>query len=112
MYQMKFLWAAICGLLFFSACKKESSCPYANPTVKATATEIAALQDFLQVNNITATQDGSGIFYTITTNGQGAVASMCSFWYRPKQSTTHFCFFAYGFAVRLCAFLVVAFVQW
>lgn len=79
MYQMKFLWAAICGLLFFSACKKESSCPYANPTVKATATEIAALQDFLQVNNITATQDGSGIFYTITTNGQGAVASMCSY---------------------------------
>ena len=79
MYQMKFLWAAICGLLFFSACKKESTCPYANPTVKATATEIAALQDFMEVNNITALQDGSGIFYAITVNGQGTVASMCSY---------------------------------
>lgn len=70
---------AVSTVLIFCACKKESSCPYSTPTIKATATEILALQNFLQANSITATQDASGIFYTITSNGQGATSGMCSY---------------------------------
>lgn len=78
-YHMKVILTAMSVLLVFGACKKENSCPYAKPTVTATSNEILVLQNYLQMNSITATQDGSGLFYAVTSNGQGAVPAMCSF---------------------------------
>lgn len=76
---MKFLFSAICSIIFFCSCKKESSCPYAHPTIKATDNEIVALQNYLQSNNIQASQDASGIFFNITSPGQGNSPGMCSY---------------------------------
>lgn len=50
-----------------------------NPcALKAPASEIQAVQDYLTANNITATQHCSGLFYYIDVMGTGDTANVCS----------------------------------
>lgn len=74
------------GLLtasLFSACIKSSSnapvaCTYDACAVKAPASEIKDVQDYLTANNITATQHCSGVFYSIDNAGTGTAPTACS----------------------------------
>lgn len=74
----KFLAAVfIIGIL--AGCKKNSnSCNYDACAVKASASEIASVQNYLTTNNITATQHCSGLFYRIENPGTGATPNACS----------------------------------
>ena len=46
--------------------------------IKAPASEIQSVQDYLTANGISATQHCSGMFYTIDAPGTGAVPNICS----------------------------------
>jgi len=61
------------------SCKKDKTCARTeNPTV-APASEVQAIQTYLTANNITATQDPSGVFYTISAPGTGTGSpNLCS----------------------------------
>ena len=66
-------------VISLGACKKKSdTCPYTDANYAAPASEITALQNWLNSNGITATQHSSGIFYIVTAPGSGATASVCS----------------------------------
>src|SRR4051812_49133275 len=67
----------------FSGCMKNqkadvASCNYDPCSLKAPASEIAAVQNYLTANNITATQHCSGLFYVIDQPGTGSSAQVCS----------------------------------
>ncbi len=53
-------------------------CTYDACAVKAPATEIQSVQDYLTANNITATQHCSGLFYKVERAGTGIAPSACS----------------------------------
>ena len=54
-------------------------CNYDSCAVKAPASEIQQVQDYLTANNITATQHCSGLFYRVETAGTGEPATACSY---------------------------------
>jgi len=58
-----------------AGCGKDDDCPTVNVT--APAAEVAALKAYLDANNINATADARGFFYTITTPGSGSKPSAC-----------------------------------
>ena len=54
-------------------------CTYTPSTIKASAAEITYIQNYLAAQSITATQDTSGFFYTISAPGSGTVTpNVCS----------------------------------
>lgn len=55
--------------------KKDNSCPAVNVT--ASATEVANLKAYLDANNITATADTRGFFYSITAAGSSSKPTAC-----------------------------------
>jgi FKBP-type peptidyl-prolyl cis-trans isomerase FkpA len=69
-------------MTFFSGCLKSASetcnSNYDPCLVKAPASEIQAVQDYLTANGINATQHCSGLFYNIDVMGTGATANVCS----------------------------------
>lgn len=70
--------------LIFLGCKKtgtsnEPDCTYDACALKAPASEIQMVQNYLTANNITATQHCSGLFYAIDTEGTGLTPNVCSF---------------------------------
>jgi FKBP-type peptidyl-prolyl cis-trans isomerase FkpA len=71
--------------LIFSGCLKKGGddftqqCTYDACAVKAPASEIQSVQDYLTANNITATQHCSGLFYSIEMPGSGTTATACSY---------------------------------
>lgn len=83
---LKHIIFSVLVIASFAGCSKSSSNPYAcnasdyNPcSVKAPASEIQAVQDYLSSNGITgAIQHCSGLFYTIDNPGTGATPTVCS----------------------------------
>ena len=81
----KFLAISLISVLLVN-CKKfdkvedpgTQQCTYDPCAVKAPATEIQSVQDYLTANNITATQHCSGLFYKIERPGTGVAPSACS----------------------------------
>lgn len=80
----KLLAVSIVALLLLN-CKKsddnpgDRQCTYDPCAVKAPASEIQTVQDYLTANSITATQHCSGMFYKIETVGTGDTANACSY---------------------------------
>jgi FKBP-type peptidyl-prolyl cis-trans isomerase FkpA len=80
----KLLAISIVALLLFN-CKKSDDnsgprlCTYDPCALKAPASEIQSVQDYLTANSITATQHCSGLFYKIETVGTGDTANACSY---------------------------------
>ena len=76
----------ITNLLLFSvillaSCSKNDtnkSCGYTESTIVAPQSEINAVQAYLAINGIAATQHPNGFFYVIETPGTGATAGLCS----------------------------------
>lgn len=65
------------------SCKKddetqEPQCIGETVTIAAPASEVQALRTYIQDNNITATEDTRGFFYTIDAPGSGAKPTICS----------------------------------
>jgi FKBP-type peptidyl-prolyl cis-trans isomerase FkpA len=71
--------------LVLSSCLKNKDddgtqqCTYDACVVKAPASEIQSVQDYLSANNLTATQHCSGLFYSIESEGSGATPAACSY---------------------------------
>ena len=66
---------------FLAACSKTSSsggCGYTDSSVTAPASEIAALQTWINANHPAAIKHSSGFFYEISTAGTGGTANICS----------------------------------
>lgn len=74
---MRKLWFILIGAIFLADCNKKenNNCPSVN--ISAPATEVANLKAYLDANNISATADPRGFFYTITTPGSGSKPSVC-----------------------------------
>lgn len=78
MFKKLFLFVLSVALL--TGCVKNSSnqtCTYDACSVKAPASEIQAVSDYLSANGITAVQHCSGVFYHIETEGTGKNPSPC-----------------------------------
>lgn len=77
---LKNILFAVIVIASFSGCSKKSnnSCTYDPCAVKAPASEIQAVQNYLTTNGITAIQACSGLFYRIDTDGTGANPASCS----------------------------------
>lgn len=75
---------AIAGLfiiVLFGGCFKDpapATCTFDECAIKASASEIASVQNYLTANSITATQHCSGLFYRIDTQGSGAQPGPCN----------------------------------
>src|SRR5687768_15117725 len=68
------------SVVVFSGCFKSPDpvpCTYDPCVVKAPATEIAAVQSYLDSVGISATQHCSGLFYIIETAGTGVTPEAC-----------------------------------
>ncbi|MCW3082568.1 FKBP-type peptidyl-prolyl cis-trans isomerase [Segetibacter sp.] len=74
---MKKIWSllVVVVITIVGCSKKEEACPSVN--VSAPATEVATLKAYLDANNISATADPRGFFYTITTPGSAARPTVC-----------------------------------
>ncbi len=74
-------WFLLCALsaLIFASCKKvtDTECKELAPTLVATSTEIAYLQNFLAANSITASEK-NGVYYVISSQGTGISPNLCS----------------------------------
>lgn len=64
------------SVLFFVSCSKTETCP--NPTTEAPSSEITTLETYLNSNNIIATKDSRGFYYTILTAGGDSKPDNCS----------------------------------
>ncbi len=68
--------------IVFAGCDKTppvtGGCPYTPSTIKASAAEIAYIQNYLTTNGLTAIQDTSGYFYSISATGSGTNPTVCS----------------------------------
>lgn len=76
-----FLLFSIIAIVLTSCDKSvpvKGACTYTNSSNKATAAEIAYIQNYLTTNGLTAIQDTSGFFYSISANGSGTSPVICS----------------------------------
>lgn len=76
----KILAVSVTALVLLASCvKTDNKCGYTDSTVIAPASEVQALKDSLTAHGINATQDPSGFFYTINSQGSGAsVTNLCT----------------------------------
>ena len=68
-------------IFIFTACGKTNTytCDPTPPAAVASSAEISAIQNYLNANGISATQDPSGFFYQILNPGTGTVTpTVCS----------------------------------
>lgn len=73
----KLVWCLI-GLAFLSGgCLKEDNHCAPNGSV-APASEIQAVQDYVNNNSIPATKHSSGLFYVVLSDGTGTTPNVCS----------------------------------
>jgi FKBP-type peptidyl-prolyl cis-trans isomerase FkpA len=74
----KFVFGLII-IALFNGCSKEEKCDYDECAVRAPASEIQAVQNYLASQNITnAVQHCSGLFYVIDDMGTGKHPNSCS----------------------------------
>ena len=75
---LKHLWIVVFVAAFMAGCKKEK-CGYNECELKAPASEIQAVQNYLASQNITnAVQHCSGLYYVIDTLGTGQYPNACA----------------------------------
>lgn len=73
------------ALIFFAGCLKSKDqgfsqqCNYDSCALKAPASEIQAVQQYLADSSLTATQHCSGLFYRIESEGTGVRPTPCSY---------------------------------
>lgn len=73
------LFLAVTALVFFAGCKKNPVCNYDECAIKAPASEIQSVQNYLSSKGIAnAIQHCSGLFYVIDTLGTGKHPNACS----------------------------------
>jgi len=84
-FMLRHYIAGLVIMFVFFGCKKSepstSSCSVGNYdpcSLKAPASEIQAVKDYLAANNITATEHCSGLFYAIDAPGTGVTPTLCS----------------------------------
>lgn len=77
---IKKLFAVISFPLLMVSCKKDEKCTYSAPTTAAPASEVTALQDYINSKGLSGsvTQHPNGFFYKIESAGSGAAPSVCS----------------------------------
>ena len=76
----KLLALSLVCILVFGCKKNDNDCNYDACAVKAPASEIQAVKDYLAANNITtATEHCSGLFYKIEAAGSGTAPDACSY---------------------------------
>ena len=79
MNRMNRIWSLVVVItIAIAGCKKDdtnSDCPSVN--VSAPAAEVANLKAYLDANNIVATADARGFFYTIKTQGSAGKPTVC-----------------------------------
>lgn len=75
---MKKIFSLLLIVVLAAGCGKEK-CEYNDCAVTAPAAEIQWLQNYLQTNNINATQHCSGIFYTVDQQGTGKWPKGCDY---------------------------------
>ena len=80
---LKKIVLGLCILVSMSGCLKNennSTCTYDECSVKAPASEIQAVKDYLAANNITNAQEHcSGLFYIIDDSGTGRSPNPCNY---------------------------------
>lgn len=69
---------ALSIVFLFAGCSKKRSCDFNACAIKASASEITAVQNYLTTNSIVAIQDCSGLFYKIEQQGTGSQPDACS----------------------------------
>lgn len=76
---MRKIWLILllAPLFLTSACKKDK-CDLEESSLVASAAEIAVIQNHLTANSLSATQHGSGIFYSISSAGSGDSPTLCA----------------------------------
>ena len=62
--------------ILFSQCSKKDTCP--SPSTTAPANEVTALETYLTNNNINATKDSRGFYYTISAPGGSSKPDNCA----------------------------------
>jgi FKBP-type peptidyl-prolyl cis-trans isomerase FkpA len=66
-------------IMIFSGCSKDDECQYTDAAITVPASEITALETYLNTKGITnAVKDPRGFYYTIQTAGTGSTAGLCS----------------------------------
>ncbi len=78
----KLLFFVLAFGFVFSGCKKKDQmdpCEYDACALKAPASEIKQVEDYLTAKGLTATQHCSGAFYIIDEMGTGATPDICSY---------------------------------
>lgn len=77
----KIAFAFLIGSLLASGCKQADQttpCNAAPVATTAPAPEVAALKQYIDANNIAATADSRGFYYTIQSPGTGTKPTVCS----------------------------------
>ena len=59
------------GSFFLQSCLKTNSCPYADLSISAGATEVNNLNGYLTANSITALKHSNGFFYEVVQAAEG-----------------------------------------
>ena len=79
-YMRKLLLCLLVVVLFTPACfKSDNGCSFAENNIVAPASEIAELENYLSVNNITtAERHPAGFYYEIVNDGTGMKPVLCS----------------------------------
>ncbi len=75
----RFLVLLLAVPFLFSSCKKEDKCTFTVSAAIAPSSEKTYLRNYLSGNSITAMEDSSGFFYTITQAGTGSTPTVCSY---------------------------------
>ena len=71
------LYILLGATIFSYSCKKKT-CDEKASSMVASATEIAAIKNYLTANSLTATEHSSGLFYSINSQGSGDRPDLCS----------------------------------
>lgn len=80
----KYVFALLTWALIAGSCKQDDTettpagCTLGPVTTKAPQSEITVLKQYIDANNITATADDRGFYYTIQSPGTGPKPTLCS----------------------------------
>lgn len=73
------LTVLVLGIAFASCLKSKNDCDYDACAIKAPASEIDSVKNYLTTMGITAVQHCSGVFYAIDSAGTGNTPNPCSY---------------------------------
>ncbi len=70
--------ALLIGASIFSGCRQTNDCTASTVTTKAPDAEVATLKQYIAANEISATADSRGFYYSIQSPGTGTKPTVCS----------------------------------